>query len=134
MPRMKLTVTSKDIKESIRNDSNNCMIACAIKAKLPNVRWVLVDLQTIRYTDRFLKQKYIFLTPKPAQKALLDFDKGLTVKPFHFTLPEPIVKPVYTRKPRAKVVEKTKTKKVYKKVKVVPEKVAVRRYGLRMFE
>ncbi len=136
MPRMKLTITSANIEESIRNDANHCMIASALKEKIPTARWVLVDLQKIRWTDRVARRQFVCLTPKPAQRALLAFDKGEAVKPFHFTLPAPATKPMPIRKKRkAKAAtKKAKAKKVYKKTKTAPERVAVRRHGLRMFE
>jgi len=136
MPRMKLTITSANIEESIRNDANHCMIATAIKEKIPTARWVLVDLQSIRWTDRVAGQRFVCLTPKPAQRALLDYDKGLDVKPFNFTLPAPQTKPI-TKRPKTKkakaATKKGKAKKVYKKTKVAPERVVVRSHGLRMF-
>ncbi len=134
MPRMKLTITSANIEQSIRNDANHCMIATAIKEKIPTARWVFVDLQKIRWTDRVARRQFVCLTPLPAKRALLAFDKGLDVAPFHFTLPPPATKPIPPRKPRAKVTKKGKAKKVYKKTKTAPERVAVRRHGLRLFE
>jgi hypothetical protein len=135
MPRMKLTITSANIEGSIRNDANHCMIATAIKEKIPTARWVFVDLQKIRWTDRAAGQQFVCMTPLPAKRALLAFDKGADVKPFHFTMPAPQTKPIRHRKRKAKAVTKTgKAKKVYKKTKVAPERVAVRRHGLRMFE
>lgn len=140
MPRMKLTITSSHIDNAIRSDANHCMIAEAIKEKIPTARWVLVDLQSIRWTDRAAKRRFIYMTPKPAQKALLAFDKGLPVSPFHITLPEPDSRPIKPRKPkgkakaRARAKASVKARKVYKKAKVVPEKVAVRQHGLRLFE
>src|SRR5258708_3563071 len=135
MPRMKLTVTSANIEESIRNDANHCMIASALKEKIPTARWVLVDAQSIRWTDRVAGMKFVCLTPKPAQRALLAFDKGEDVAPFHFTMPAPQTTPIPKRPKRAKAAtKKGKAKKVYKKTKTAPERVAVRRHGLRMFE
>jgi hypothetical protein len=135
MPRMKLTITSTNIEESIRNDAYHCMIASAIKEKIPTARWVFVDVQKIRWTDRVAGQQFFCLTPLPAKRALLAFDKGEDVKPFHFTMPAPQTKPITKRPKRAKAVtKKGKAKKVYKKTKVAPERVAVRRHGLRMFE
>jgi hypothetical protein len=142
MPRMKLTITSAHIEKSIRNDANHCMIASALKEKIPTARWVAVDLQKMRWTDRVAGKQFVGLTPLPAKRALLAFDKGEDVKPFEFTMPELQTKPIYKNpkaaakaKAQAKVrTKKAKTKKVYKKAKVAPERVAVRRHGLRMFE
>ncbi len=134
MPRMKLTITSENIEESIRNDANHCMIALAIKKKIPTARWVFVDLQKIRWTDRVAGMTFVCMTPLPAKRALLDFDKGADVKPFHFTMPAPQTKPIKRPKRAKAVTKKGKAKKVYKKTKTAPERVAVRSRGLRMFE
>lgn len=140
MSRMKLTITSTHIDNAIRSDANHCMIAEAIKEKIPAARWVLVDLQSIRWTDRTAGRRFIYMTPRPAQKALLAFDKGLPVNPFHVTLPAPESRPIPPRKPRkAKGEEALRAlerlvKGKSKKAKAAPEKVAVRQHGLRLFE
>lgn len=60
------------------------MIAEAIAVHLPGVRNVSVDMMTIRWSDPAKGWRYIYLTPKPAQYALLDFDMGLPIEPFSF--------------------------------------------------
>src|SRR5437879_4702870 len=121
MPRMKLAVTAENINDSLRAASGHCMIASAIKRKVPAARWVLVDLQTIRWTDRRVGLRFIYMTPRPAQQALLDFDRGIPVKPFQFTLPPPEIRPVSKHKPRPKATASPNTK-IYKKAKLSPER------------
>jgi len=135
---MKLSIKSTHIDESIRSAANHCMIAAAIKEKIPTARWVLVDLQSIRWTDRKAGRRFIFRTPLMAQKALLDFDKGMSVRPFEFTLPAPESKPIQkrpARKPKTDLQSRrrAKSKKIYKKAKTAPEHTTERRHGIRLF-
>ena len=58
------------------------MIADGLSAAFPNARRVSVDLATIRFTDPKTERRYIYLTPRPAQLALLSFDAGDKPDPF----------------------------------------------------
>ena len=53
--KLKIDVTEDMIRESMPKDSSHCMIATAVKAAATNKRMriskVLVDVQTIRFTD-----------------------------------------------------------------------------------
>jgi hypothetical protein len=62
------------------------MIADAIKEAIPNAQSVAVDLVTIRWTDPVRELRYIYLTPRRAQLALIDFDRGVVPKPFDVQL------------------------------------------------
>jgi hypothetical protein len=62
------------------------MIAEAVKAAVPDADRVAVDLATIRWTDRAKSRRYIYLTPRAAQEALLDFDAGKKSDPLTFSL------------------------------------------------
>jgi hypothetical protein len=62
------------------------MIADAIKTAVPNAQSVSVDLSTIRWTDPVRELRYIYLTPRRAQIALIDFDAGRVPKPFDVQL------------------------------------------------
>lgn len=84
---MKITVTSAHIDQAIANDSRHCMVADALHTALPDARFVLVDLQTIRFSRPGERRRYTFLTPRLVQQNLLRFDQGQPVKPFTFTLP-----------------------------------------------
>jgi hypothetical protein len=75
------------------------MIADGLKAAMPHARAVSVDLATIRFTDPANGRRYIYLTPIPAQVALLEFDQGrkpdpFTVKVHAAQIVEPKRKPV----------------------------------------
>jgi hypothetical protein len=86
LSRVRIQVTEQNIKDACKADSRHCMIADAIAAKLPDVRNISVDMMTIRWSDPATGWRYIYLTPKPAQFALVDFDMGLEVQPFTFQL------------------------------------------------
>ena len=79
-----IPVTQDHIDSSIREDSSHCMLAEAIKDALPGVKRVSVDLATIRYTHK--RKRYVYLTPRPAQVALLEFDNGRPITPFKLRL------------------------------------------------
>lgn len=82
---MKIQVTADHIAEGITRDSNHCMFADAIREKVPTAKFIMVDLQTIRFTDG--DTRYTYLTPAVAQTALLKFDQGdRSIRPFTLTL------------------------------------------------
>jgi hypothetical protein len=62
------------------------MIAEAIAAAVPQAKYISVDLATIRFTDPQAGMRYVYLTPRSAQEALLAFDQGEKVEPFKVTL------------------------------------------------
>jgi hypothetical protein len=134
MPRIRIAVNHKHIAGALKGDATHCMIAQAIKEKFPAARWIMVDLQTVRWTNRNEGLRYKYLTPLAAQKALLKFDYGETVTPFRFQLSAPVViEPVAVsgeRTKKAKAVRKPNTAK-YKHNKAAPEASSVRRHGLR---
>ncbi len=79
-------ITESIIESAVPQNSSHCMIADGIKAKLPEVRQISVDLATIRFTDPRTQQRYIYLTPRAAQLKLIQFDQGEPVTPFRFVL------------------------------------------------
>ncbi len=81
-PQLDFPVTAEIIEDAVPQDSAHCMIADALKAAMPEAQSVSVDLATIRFTDPKRGRRYIYLTPIPAQVALLDFDKGDKPEPF----------------------------------------------------
>jgi hypothetical protein len=81
-----VTVTQPIIDRAEQRDSGHCMIADAIKAALPDVKTVSVDLASIRFTDPVKKQRYVYFTPTPVQRALVDFDQGTHTEQFTFHL------------------------------------------------
>jgi hypothetical protein len=65
------------------------MIAEAIQQQRPEWKQILVDLQTIRWTNPRTSKRYVALTPEAAGSALVAFDQGEQIEPFSFSL-EPI--------------------------------------------
>ncbi len=88
--RLDIRVEEDVITASMQRDSSHCMIADAIRAHIPDAAGVMVDLQTIRFTDTKKGLRYTWLTPPMAQKALINFDQGLPVDPFEFSSPKPV--------------------------------------------
>lgn len=85
-PVLKFDVTSDSINRSIKRDSSHCMIADALAAAVPQAAYISVDLATIRFTDLNAGRRYIYLTPRLAQEALLNFDQGIEPEPFFLRL------------------------------------------------
>jgi hypothetical protein len=86
-PRLRLQVTRDQIETAIRANGGHCMIAEAIKAEVPWARAVSVDLQSIRMSDPAAGLRYIYLTPRICQDALVRFDLGRNdIPPFPFSL------------------------------------------------
>jgi hypothetical protein len=85
-PRLTVEVTAEIIAASVQRDSAHCMIAEAIRAAYPGAVRVSADLQTIRFTDPARQRRYVYLTPRVGQVALIDFDQGDLPAPFKFRL------------------------------------------------
>lgn len=91
---MRIHISQELIDTAVRRDSRHCMIADGIKEAIPGAQYILVDLQSIRYSMPGEQKRYLHLTPLKAQRALIEFDRGKKVKPFSFTLP-----PVFSSRP-----------------------------------
>jgi hypothetical protein len=85
-PRLVIDVPQDIIETSTERDSSHCMIADAIARAVPQAKYISVDLATIRFTDLDAGVRYIYLTPRPAQAALLAFDQGEKPEPFKLRL------------------------------------------------
>lgn len=85
-PRVTVQVTKEIIEAAEKRDSSHCMIAEAVKSAVPGATGVSVDLQTIRFTDPNRNLRYVYLTPRPAQVALVSFDQGIHTAPFSMVL------------------------------------------------
>jgi hypothetical protein len=85
-PRVRIEVSEEIIDSAERRNSGHCMIADAIKASMPDVRMISVDLQTIRWSDHKAGRRFTYLTPRQAQVALVKFDQGLHTEPFAFSV------------------------------------------------
>jgi len=85
-PRIRIEITEELIQAATAKDSNHCMIADAVKIAFPGATGVAVDLATIRFTDRTKSARYIYMTPRIAQAALVNFDQARKPEPFSFLL------------------------------------------------
>jgi hypothetical protein len=85
-PRLDIAIPQDIIDTSAIKDSSHCMIAEAVKRAVPNAAHVSVDLATIRFTDLVAGVRYVYLTPRVAQEALLAFDQGEKPEPFKIRL------------------------------------------------
>lgn len=85
-PRVVLEVTESILEAAKVRDSGHCMLAEALKAAVPTASRVSVDLATIRFTDIARGRRYVYLTPRVAQEALVDFDQGEAMEPFSVIL------------------------------------------------
>jgi hypothetical protein len=88
--RVEVDVTTEHVNDAERENSGHCMVAEAIKSALPEARTVMVDLQTIRFSLFEKGIRYIYLTPRPVQEKLLNFDLGEPTGPFRFRLRHPV--------------------------------------------
>jgi hypothetical protein len=85
-PQLIVRVEQHAIDHSIPRSSSHCMIAETIRRLLPDATGVAVDLSTIRWTDPRKALRYVYLTPREAQVALIDYDRGNSIQPFAFKL------------------------------------------------
>lgn len=111
---LKIQVRQANIDKSVPRDSHHCMIADAIMEQVKSARNVSVDIATIRFTDKKLGQRFIYLTPPTAQQSLVDFDQGTEVKPFNFDLRTAIQVKQRQKSSRAK-----RSRAAYQKKKLV---------------
>jgi hypothetical protein len=80
------------------------MIAEAVKASLPDVKTVSVDLATIRFTDKKTGSRYTYMTPRAAQQALVQFDNGEKPEPFRIRL-----QTLFQIRPKSTIARRTPT-------------------------
>jgi hypothetical protein len=85
-PSLTVHIDQQAIEHSKRRNSAHCMIAEAIRQQLPTATGIAVDLATMRWTDPAKKLRYVYLTPRAAQIALIDYDRGINPQPFAFKL------------------------------------------------
>lgn len=87
---MRVNVAQKFITNGSQKNSQHCMIADAIRAARPNAKYVMVDTQSIRFSDPKERLRYVYLTPPIAQLNILRYDQGKKVTPFSFNLNAPM--------------------------------------------
>ena len=87
---IRVDVTDRIINTAKVCDGAYCMISEALKEAFDNKKTpidiVHTDLQTIRYTIPSKHKRYVHLTPRSVQQALVDFDNGDPVEAFRFIL------------------------------------------------
>jgi len=79
-----IAVSETHIADAERDVTGRCMVAEAIKANVPGVSHVQVDMQTIRFTRNGERETYF--TPWDVQNAIVRFDGGDSIEPFTFRL------------------------------------------------
>jgi hypothetical protein len=123
LSRVKIQVTAENIERACKADSRHCMIADAISTQLPGVRNISVDMMNIRWSDPSTGWRYIYMTPKAAQYALIDYDMGLPIEPFSFQvrsgLATPMILGTGKNRRRAHKVRENKILKVSDKGTIV---------------
>lgn len=85
-PRFTINVLDDDINRAIPRSSRHCMIEYAIEHDVPNASRPIVDIQTIRWTDKTKGLRYTFITPAKILALMLAWDEGHKPKPFSFRL------------------------------------------------
>ena len=84
-PRIPLVdVTQEIIAKSVLRDSSHCMISDAVRAAVPDAKFIHVDIQTVRFT--LGEFRFSYLTPRKGQVELIRFDQGEEILPFTFQL------------------------------------------------
>src|SRR5262245_39637700 len=79
-----IAVLQEDIDNAMKKSSSHCALAEAIKQEVPEAKFIAVDIQTIRFSIADIR--YVFLTPRAAQRSIIDFDAGQMPKPFTLKL------------------------------------------------
>lgn len=82
--RIDCEVTADIIARAKPKDSRICMASEALRAAVPEATKVESDLATMRFSAG--GWRYIYLTPRDMQQALVDFDQGRALRPFRFRL------------------------------------------------
>lgn len=85
-PRFTINVTEDDINRALPRSSRHCMVEYAIEHDVPNASRAIVDIQTIRWTDKAKGLRYTFITPAKLLALMLAWDEGHKPKPFSFRL------------------------------------------------
>lgn len=102
-PHLTVEVTAKRINEGAKRNSNHCMVAESVKDARPDLRYISVDVQTIRATNRKKKERYIWLTPRSVQEMIINFDRGVKPLPFIFKCSDGQTVPTSRRTTKAKL-------------------------------
>ncbi len=118
-----------NIARAARKDSHRCMIADAIQHQIPHAKYIIVDTQSIRFSDVKRGTRKIYLTPPSAQKALLAFDAGRSVQPFTFTMSQGLTRTMRVRQGNYTPYPRKRRRASAKKKRYMPARL--REFGLR---
>lgn len=132
MKTIQINVTQDSIDRAVARDSHRCMIADAIQKQVPGAKYIIVDLQSIRFSNTDKSERYIYFTPLQAQRALIAFDQGKKdeLKPFKFTLYAGTQRQIRSHAPGYKPkTRKTKTSRKRKPQRYMPSRY--REFGVR---
>jgi hypothetical protein len=75
-PTLVLKIGDDIRARAIQANSGGCLIADAIREQHPQFTGIVVDMATVRISDRKAGLRYVYLTPAAAQHCLLSFDQG----------------------------------------------------------
>src|SRR5262245_42658904 len=95
-----VSVTDMDIETAMPKKSGHCMVADAVKRAFPEVTNVIVDMQTIRWSDKRKGLRYTYFTPARVMAILIAWDQGIKPKPFSFRLRGPHITTMRTELPK----------------------------------
>ena len=127
-PRPIISVLQEDIDLALPAESRHCMIQLAIQRQIPAANHIIVDIQTIRWSDRTKGLRYTYFTPAKVIATMVAWDEGMKPAPFEFELRGPQVTTMRIRETvRGRATGKAKL--IYKfgqRKRVAPEKTAMR--------
>ena len=89
MTSYRIHVTQQDIDQcryARQGDPHHCMISDAVQRAIPDALFPDTDLRYVRFSREATQRRYFYDLPQRPRHALLDFDDGLEVKPFSFTI------------------------------------------------
>jgi hypothetical protein len=96
--KMKVAVAQDDIDKAIRGNTRKCMIERSIERDYPTLKNVVIEKNTVRFTDPDRNVIYTFDMAPVGRAAILMWDDGGHIAPFAFTLRHPVVRQRARRK------------------------------------
>ena len=98
-PILDLSITDEVWEKAKQASSGGCLIADAITRQYPHLSGVVVDMATIRASDREKGFRYTWLTPPIGQHLLLSYDQGWSQPTDHVRTGRPVkVTPIIRNK------------------------------------
>jgi hypothetical protein len=137
--KMFIHISKKNIEEATIKDSNHCMIADAVKDRIPSAQYIKVDLQSIKFSLPETKERYTYFTPPRAQMNIIRFDQGdKSIEPFKFDLKDPVLvektgahsSKVNRTNRKRPTTRKARVESVKRKARIYKE----RKFGIRMYK